>query len=106
MRRPASTLRFFTFLVAISVAGQASGISALLGGQECTESCPADDAEGKCAPLCDECICCVHPRSATPPVWVTTPALASGVFQASGAPLLLGDPAPRRIDHVPKPSLV
>lgn len=102
MPRPAAVLRLLALLVAIFVAGQASGASAFLGGQECAESCPDDDAEGNCAPFCDDCVCCPHPRSVAPPGAVQIAAASTSVLQFFRVAVSLGDPHPRGIEHIPK----
>lgn len=62
--------RFSSFVVLLaagllaSLPGIAEGIESVIPGDDCTEDCPADSADGKCSSSCDECSCCTRALSA------------------------------------------
>jgi hypothetical protein len=64
-RRPARTIKqpMLRVVLAIGLALHV-GISVAemptFEGAICTERCPDDDAQGKCAPDCADCVCCPH----------------------------------------------
>ena len=40
---------------------QATGAAALVAAS-CSQGCPDDDSQGRCADSCTDCACCFHPR--------------------------------------------
>jgi hypothetical protein len=44
-------------------AFQAVGVSAA-AAMPCLEQCEDDGPDGQCAPTCEDCFCCAHPRAA------------------------------------------
>lgn len=106
MPRPVAIMRLLLVLLVASFALQATGASAFIGDQQCQESCPDDDENGDCSPFCDDCRCCVHPRS-------IAPSLSASI----AAPTVTGSPSfcrvvdsseqahARGIEHIPKPFL-
>lgn len=50
------------FMLAI-VLVQSTGVVPF-AAVECRDSCIDDQADGRCAPACDDCLCCLHPQAA------------------------------------------
>jgi hypothetical protein len=73
----------------------------------CVEICSDDSPEGRCAPSCADCACCVHAvRSQTTDADVRLPLPASSRRDAASEPPLSSSSDPGDVFHVPKPSLV
>jgi hypothetical protein len=79
----------------------ASGQPSTSGDTTCSQRCPDDDSEGKCAPDCADCDCCPHVRVAFAVV-EAKPLVAS---QSMRVPEQLqaepASPEPGDILHVP-----
>lgn len=94
-------------LVAFSVVmlSQQTTLGALVMGDECTESCPDDAAEGRCAPGCGSCSCPTHGSSLNLAVLVAVAEAAPiARFEADDRPMS-ADEIPVSVFHVPKPLL-
>ena len=44
----------------VALPGIAEGVERMIPGDDCTDDCPADSADGKCGTSCDECTCCAR----------------------------------------------
>ena len=66
-----------------ALPGVAETIERLPPGDDCTEDCPADAADGKCGTSCDQCACCARTMSA---VLVPYPKLGSPWLLAAASP--------------------
>lgn len=78
-------LRLWLCLSLLLFAPIRGGFLPSIEGDVCTQSCPDDDANGKCAPDCADCACCGHVRTVALPL--------SGL--SSPAPV----PRPRLVAH-------
>lgn len=48
----------------VALPGLAETVESMMPGDDCTDDCPADDADGKCGSSCDECTCCARTLAA------------------------------------------
>jgi hypothetical protein len=89
-------------IVASLVLSQAGAFSTF-AAVGCFDRCPDDDAEGRCAPTCDDCACCVRPpilgapASATPLVVAEPRLLPSREPRAIQAEVAAGVFRPPRL---------
>ncbi len=99
-----SMLKLFVAMAAAVLLLQASGAASLATIDDCAESCPHDDPEGECPPVCPSCTCVTH---AHPPLLPPRDSLALSVQAStvsSFAPvaMFVPSPDPREILHVPR----
>ena len=92
--------RLLVFFFALLVA-PTTDFGSLVTGVACVETCPDDDDQGRCPPVCVSCACVGHARADLPrPATVAASADARDLrpFEADAAPS-----APHRPDilHVP-----
>jgi hypothetical protein len=69
----------------LALPGIAEGIERVVPGDDCTEDCPADAADGKCGTSCDQCTCCARTPSA---VIQPYPRLGAPAFFETAAPAI------------------
>jgi hypothetical protein len=99
-----SKLRLFVLIVASVLLLQAGGAASVAAIDDCAGSCPDDDPEGDCPPVCPSCTCVTHahppllPPRETVALAVQTPTASSFAAVAMFVP----SPDPREILHVPK----
>lgn len=90
------------FSIHLSIAG---GAGTVVEAKFCTESCPDDDSDGQCAPMCSDCTCCAHP----PLMTIASEMKLSLTMTGSNSPelklTLPLSPEPDDILHVPKTQL-
>ena len=89
-------------LLGAAHAAELSGLSE----ERCTEACEDDDAEGECAPECEDCTCCAH----QPAPVLTAPSHAAltapAARQHTEAPAAWPQTAHgRKIPHIPRRAL-
>jgi len=76
-----------------------------LSEERCTEACADDDAQGRCAPECQDCTCCAH----QPAPVLSAPGTALGAPVArphTEAPATSPRTAhARKIPHIPRRAL-
>lgn len=72
--------------------------------EACGQSCPGEDADGGCDPLCDSCVCCSLSPQAPAQTVGSAPIFSAASHDTSSkiAPL---SPEPSGILHVPKSRL-
>lgn len=98
------TRLLLTFGLALHFA-LAGGVSTAAFEERCEQRCPDDGPDGKCAPTCVDCTCCVHVRLAELSAGLASPlpAVRTGVI---AAPVVHpSSPEPGEILHVPIASL-
>jgi len=92
----------FIFVFGLLV-GQGTGLVALVEPEVCTDTCPGDDTQGTCPPLCADCTCCSH----TSRTLAAGPDVAAGPLPSASLPSAPEAPIPssaepRDILHVPR----
>lgn len=83
----------------------ATGEAATFSGVACSQRCPDDDSQGKCAPDCADCACCPHLRLsfAVGETKVSVPVVGEAVPEHQQSEPQ--SPEPGDILHVPKTHL-
>ena len=98
-------VRILSIVFVTLFLGQATGLSEIPGADACRQPCPGELPDGHCPPECQLCTCCATTKP------VVLPQLYASLQQRSiravpgeqtRTPL---PPEPRKIMHVPKPSL-
>jgi hypothetical protein len=85
-----------------ALPGIAEGIERAVPGDDCTEDCPADTADGECGNACDQCTCCPRAMSA---VFLPNPGLGTpGLFETASPAILTRVPLalPEGVYHPPR----
>lgn len=67
----------------------------------CIEDCPDDNDEGQCSPTCNDCACCTHVRSTTPPPTVKAELTEVTSRTPERTQVTPPSPEPHEILHVP-----
>ena len=94
-----------TLSIAALLLLQATGLDVVVASQTCSTTCPTDEADGACGPLCSDCFCCPTLRSCVQPdSGLSLPLVSTLAPEAERTPLPpKADPAD--IFHVPKTAL-
>jgi hypothetical protein len=94
-------------LLTLLLLGAAHGAELVgLGEERCAEQCPDDDAQGQCAPECQDCTCCAHHAASVLAAPAGSPLPAPAVRQHTEPPAARLQAAHgRKIPHIPRPAL-
>ena len=99
--------RFVYVAMLVLVLGQVVAPDLEAPSGSCVEVCSDDPAEGRCAPTCADCACCVHAvRLQMADSGVRLPVPASSRRALVTEPSIASSSDPRDVFHVPKRSLV
>jgi hypothetical protein len=77
-----------------------------LSEERCAEACADDDAQGECAPECDDCTCCAHQPAPVLSAPGCTALAAPAARPHTEAPAARPQAAhARKIPHIPRRAL-
>lgn len=89
----------------VAILGQQTSLGSLVLGDECTERCPEDAAQGRCAPGCISCSCPTHGSAINLATLVAEPEAAPIAPFETDDRKASADEIPDAVFHVPKPLL-
>ena len=101
--------RVLAVLLLLQLIAQASGLVYAAPELACAEQSSDQNREQSreqdgedCTPDCQDCLCCAHQRNALLPPGGRSPLLKVRPLIVRAVPLLLSEPEPGEIMHVPR----